>query len=345
MIALLPSIAPLAADSARSRPFDLMSLDAADIRRAALNILAIWILAWLGWEIVKLLARRIVAVATEHPGETPTFREKRGRTIAQLVRGTGRGLIIVAAVLLTLNQFFNITTLLGGAAVIGLAVSFGAQSLVKDYLAGFFILLENQFVVGDSVDAAGKSGIVEKLTLRTVTLRDIEGVVHIIPNGQITTLSNKARGWSRAVVDIGISYDSDIDAAIATLKDESARLAADPDWAWRFEAQPDVLGIESFTDTGVVIRTLLQTRAGMAGDVAREFRRRVVMRFEREGIKGAHHQQVINVHAALAPSGAAPSKPEDISKTTAAGGDATAGQANPPPRAPDPNASIIPGSS
>ena len=130
------------------------------------------------------------------------MREKRGRTIAQLLRSVGRVVIVTIAVLLTFNVFINIAPILAGAGILGLAVSFGAQSLVRDIISGFFILLENQFAVGDVIEAAGKSGVVERMTLRVVVLRDLEGTMHVIPNGEMKVVSNKTRGWSRAVVDI-----------------------------------------------------------------------------------------------------------------------------------------------
>ena len=273
-----------------------------DARQIALNLALTWLLAFLVWQLIKLLAKRIVAVADAHHGETETFRDKRAKTIAQLLRSVGWGVLMIFVTIQTLKQFVDITPYLGGIAVLGLAVSFGAQSLVKDYFAGFFILLENQFVVGDSITAAGKSGIVERLTLRTVRLRDIEGTVHIIPNGQITTLSNKTRGWSRAVVDIGVSYDNNIDRVIAVLQEEADAFNADAAWAARFDAPPDVLGVESFGDTGVTVRILLRTKPGAQSAVAREFRRRVLIGLEREGIKGARALQTI----AVMPQPAAP---------------------------------------
>lgn len=327
MLSLMHTVA-LDLQSVIDRVLAIFDLKPVAVRQVAVKLVGIWLLAWIGWQLFKLLARRIVAVADDHHPETVTFREKRAKTIAQLVRSVGRGVLIVTVVLLTLNQFINISALLGGAAVLGLAVSFGAQSLVKDYFAGFFILLENQFVVGDSIEAAGKSGIVERLTLRTVRLRDIEGTVHIIPNGQITTLSNKTRGWSRAVVDIGVGYDNDIDAVIAVLGKEAASFGADPAWTQRFDSAPEVLGVESFGDTGVTIRVLLRTKPGVQSEVAREFRRRVMIRLERAGIKGARQQQTIQIHQHpdIATSSSPPGAP-----------------GNPPPRPPDPNASPIPG--
>ena len=294
MKGLLPAIAP---DLQSILDWFLAQFDLKPVaaRKVGVSIAAIWIFTWIGWQMVKLLSRRIVATADDHLAEATSFREKRAQTVAQLLRSVGRGALLTFAVFLTLNQFFNLTALLSWAAVFGLAVSFGTQSLVKDYFAGFFILLENQFVVGDSIEAAGKAGTVERLTLRTVRLRDIEGTVHIIPNGQITTLSNKTRGWSRAVVDIGVSYDNDIDRVIAVLREEADRFNADQAWASRFDAPPEVLGVESFGDTGISVRVLLRTRPGLQSEVAREFRRRVVVRLEREGIKGARALRTLAV--------------------------------------------------
>ncbi|HEY3933036.1 MAG TPA: mechanosensitive ion channel family protein [Gemmatimonadales bacterium] len=327
MTALLHSML-LQQQSQVDRVLALLGVTGAEVLHVAFTVISIWVLTWIGWQAVKLLAKRIVAIAAAHPGDSPSLHENRAKTVAQLMRSAGRGLLLVLAIILTLKQFIDITPVLGTAAVLGLAVSFGAQSLVKDYFAGFFILLENQFVVGDSVEAAGKAGVVERLTLRTVTLRDVEGTVHIIPNGQITTLSNKTRGWSRAIVDVGISYDNDIDTVISVLREEAASLAADPEWSARFEAAPQVLGVESFGDNGVNIRTMLQTPPGVQSEVAREFRRRVMIRLEREGIKGARAQPTIQIQ-----QGSAVTPP------------AAAASSNPPPPPPDPNPSPIPGSS
>jgi small conductance mechanosensitive channel len=314
----------------------MFDLKPAVMRQVALKLVVTWLLAWIGWQLVKLVARRVVAVADDHHADTASFREKRAATIAQLLRSAGWGVLMILTIILTLKQFIDIGPVLGATAVLGLAVSFGAQSLVKDYFAGFFILLENQFVVGDSIEAAGQSGVVEHLTLRAVTLRDIEGTVHIIPNGQITTLSNKTRGWSRAVIDVGVGYDNDIDAVIAVLRQEADAFGKDAAWSGKFDSTPDVLGVESFGDTGVTIRVLLRTKPGMQGEVAREFRRRVVIRLEREGIKGARSQQTINIHPA---HDASRPSVEVVTGEPAVAGNA----ANPPPRAPDPNASPIPG--
>ena len=110
-------------------------------------------------------------------------------------------------------------------------MSFGAQSLVKDVISGFFILFENQFAIGDVIEAAGKSGVVEKMTLRVVVLRDLRGVMHVIPNSEIKVVSNMTRGWSRAVVDVGVGYEEDVDRALAVVRDEAAQFSTDQEWA------------------------------------------------------------------------------------------------------------------
>ena len=255
------------------------------VRRIGINLIVTVVFAWVSWQLIKLVARRIVAAADTHQGDIVSFQEKRANTIAKLLRSVGWGVVMVFITIQVLRQFIEITAVLGGLSVVGLAVSFGAQSLVKDYFAGFFILFENQFVVGDSIEAAGKSGVVEKLTLRTVRLRDLEGTVHIIPNGQITTLSNKTRGWSRAVVDIMVAYDNDIDRVLTVLREEVDALGADTPWAGLIDAPPEVLGVESFGENGVSIRVLLRTKPGVQSEVAREFRRRLVIRLERDGVK------------------------------------------------------------
>ena len=273
-----------------------LKIDAAD----AFHLGLIWLSAWAGWQVVRLITRRMVAAATS--GEHVTvLHEKRAKTVASLLRSTGGIVLVLLAIVSSLGvlkiDIFPITAVAG---VAGLAISFGAQSLVKDLITGVFILIENQFAVGDVIEVAGKSGTVERMTLRVVMLRDIEGVVHIIPNGQITTVSNRTRGWSRAVVDVGIAYGSDLEHSVAALKEEAAALAADLTWSSQFDAPPEVVGIENIGENGVTVRVLLRTKPGMQADVAREFRRRVLTRFEREGIKAPSAQQAIHIHQAAA---------------------------------------------
>lgn len=273
---------PAAADTAAAIPPSLLdqiagflSIDPAVLVRGVFEIAIIWGAAWLATRLLKLIVRRILGMVSDKDDRTYTAAEKRGQTIADLVRSVGRVLIIVSALLLTLDIFLDIRTLLAGVGILGLAVSFGAQSLVKDVISGFFILLENQFVVGDVIEAAGKSGTVERISLRAVQLRDLDGTVHVVPNGQIAVVSNQTRSWSRAVVEVSVPRDVEVDRTLDMFRDEAARFYDDAAWHARFEGAPEVPGVEQITDSRLIIRTLLRTVAGSQWDVAREFRRRI----------------------------------------------------------------------
>jgi small-conductance mechanosensitive channel len=299
---------------------EFFDVEAAVLVRKVVAVALIWVVAWIAIRIIRLMARRILAAVDDGDDSTLTLREKRGQTVAQLLRSVGRVVVIVVALLATLNTFIEITPLLAGAGILGLAVSFGAQSLVKDVISGFFILLENQFAVGDVVEAVGKSGVVERMTLRVVQLRDLNGVLHTIPNGQITVVSNKTRGWSRAVIEVGVAYESDIDHALGVFKDEARTLAADTDWQHRMDGPPEVSGIESLGDHAMTIRTLFRTVPGAQWDVAREFRRRIKIRLEHEQIDIPYPQQTVHMRvqddrAAQVATGSAAAAPDSLHET------------------------------
>jgi small-conductance mechanosensitive channel len=272
-----------------------LRLDGAELSRKAAQVVVIWLLAWGAMRLIRLTARRIERMVDDGDATMTTLREKRGMTIAQLLRTIGGTTTIVVAFLLTLNLFVEIGPLLAGAGIIGLAISFGAQSLVKDFISGFFILFEDQFVVGDVIEAAGKSGVVERMSLRVVALRDLQGTLHIIPNGEIKVVSNKTRGWSRAAIDVGIAYDADIDHALEVLRDEAARFSADPAWKGRLEGAVEVPGVESLGDSAVVVRMLARTQPGSQWDVARELRRRLKKRLDAEGLEIPFPQRKVHV--------------------------------------------------
>jgi small-conductance mechanosensitive channel len=272
---------------------ELLELDASVLAKTGIRIVMIWVVVWFCWGVVRMVARRIVRAVDDGDESTLTAAEKRGQTIAQLLRSVGWVVIVVIGVLLTLNLFIDIGPLLAGAGILGLAISFGAQSLVKDVIAGFFQLMENQFSVGDVVELAGKEGTVERMNLRVVHIRDAKGNVHIIPNGQIGVVTNMTKGWSRAVVDIGVEYGTDLDRAIEVLRDESHRLFDDAAWHPRFDGAPEVLGVQELGDSSVVVRTLLRVQPGKQWEVAREFRRRIKLRFDKEGIEIPFPQRVI----------------------------------------------------
>jgi moderate conductance mechanosensitive channel len=281
---------------------EILKIDGEELVRDGARVFGIWLLAWLAYRVVRLTARRIEIAVDDGDDSVTTLRERRGQTIAQLLRSVGRVVVVVIALLLTFNVFIDIGPILAGAGILGLAVSFGAQSLVKDVISGFFILFENQFAIGDVIEIAGKSGVVEKMTLRVAVLRDGEGVMHVVPNSEIKVVSNKTRGWSRAVVDVGIGYDEDIDRALGIIRDEAAQLATDRVWSLQLDGAPEVVGVESLGDSSVVIRTLIRTQPGSQWTVAREFRRRIKNRFDRDGVEIPFPQRKVHVRVEGGPA-------------------------------------------
>jgi small conductance mechanosensitive channel len=277
---------------------NLFRVDPYDLLRKLAAVAVVWLLAWLAMRLVAVVSRRILLAVADGDDTVMSRSEKHGATISQLVHSLGRFLVIALAVLLTLNQFIDIAPLLAGAGIVGLAFSFGAQSLVKDVITGFFLLLDDTIRVGDVVVVAGQTGTVERVSLRSVQLRDLDGTLHTIPNGQITTASNRTRGWGRAVVDVAVSYQTDLTRALDVLQDEATLLAADPAWTARVSGSPQVAGVQQLGADGATLRVLLRTPPGRQQEVAAEFRRRIKARLEREGIEHPQPQQTIRLQAA-----------------------------------------------
>ncbi len=280
---------------------EMLEIDAGLLLRRSLRLVAIWLVAWLVVKGVNLLARRIVKAVDDGDDRYMTLKEKRGYTLAQLFKSVGLFVVLTFALILSLGVFVNVTPLLAGAGVLGLAVSFGAQSLVKDFFAGFFILLEDQFSVGDVVDIENRSGVVERMTLRLTQVRSLDGTLHSIPNGTITAVSNRTRGWSRAVVEVAVAYGTDVDRAMDVLRDEVGSFAQDEEWALMLDGPPEVWGVEALGDSAVTIRTVTRTRPGQQWAVGRELRRRFKNRLDREGIEIPFPQRSVHVRVDQAP--------------------------------------------
>ena len=250
------------------------------------RILGAFVVAWLSYWALRLVLRRIDQHITAQAGPSPTPQLQRTRTLLSLLRSVGVVLIVVIFLFMTLNAMgVQLGPLLAGAGVVGLAVSFGAQSLVKDVISGLFMLFENQFGVGDVIRIEGVSGAVEEMTLRVVVLRDVYGVVHIVPNGEIKKVSNLTRSWARVVLDVGVAYREDADRVMAVLREVGEELYADEDWRPLLVEPVEVPGIEAFGDSAVTIRVWAKTLPLKQWDVARELRRRIKVRFDREGIE------------------------------------------------------------
>jgi len=273
----------------------ILEINGETMVRNGARVVGIWVLAWLAYRVIRLAAIRIEKAVDDGDDSVTTLRERRGKTISQLLRSMGRVVVFAIALLLTFNVFIDIGPILAGAGILGLAVSFGAQSLVKDVISGFFILFENQFAIGDVIEAGGKSGVVEKMSMRVVVLRDIQGAMHIIPNGEIKVVSNMTRGWSRAVVDVGVGYEEDVDRALGVVRDEAASFSTDPDWASQLDGPVEVPGLEALGDSAMVIRSLIRTQPGSQWAAAREYRRRLKLRFDRENIEIPFPQRRVHV--------------------------------------------------
>jgi len=231
-----------------------------------------------------LIRRSKNRIESRHPDNIEM--QKRAETLSRLVETTMRVVILAAVLLMILKEAgIDIGPLLAGAGVVGLAVGFGAQSLVKDVIGGFFILLENHMNVGDVVEIAGKAGLVEAINLRVTTLRDLGGNVHVIPNGEITTLTNMTKEWSRALLDIGVAYKEDVDVVTGILREVADGMRNDQEYAPRILEPLEVLGLDSFGNSSVNIKVMMKTAPREQWAVAREYRRRIKKVFDERGIE------------------------------------------------------------
>jgi len=258
-----------------------------------LRLASIVMIALILIRILGTVTRRLVPAAGEGLGRIARMREQHTKTLAGLLYSAGTAVIIVGAILTALPEFgFNITPIAAVAGLASLAFGFGAQHLVRDLINGFFAIVEDQFVVGETVRIGTVVGRVEHLTLRRTVIRDIQGALVSIPNGEITQVANLSRDWGQIFVDIGLPPGSSSDAALAALEQVSGEFRTDPAWSPVLVDGPRVLGIESFGASGVVLRMQLRTIPGRQDDAARELRRRIQNRFDQEQIRWNGVQRV-----------------------------------------------------
>ena len=273
----------------------LLGLGESALVRQVMAVGAILVLAWVGLRAVRFVVRRIQKKASAHETLTGEEQIQRTQTWTELAYSVARAVIWVTAALLILDLFFPIGPLLAGVGVFGLALSFGAQSLVKDFISGFFVLAENQFTLGDTVSIEGTTGTIEKMTLRVVMFRDVEGVLHIVPYGTISKVSNLTSGWARAVLDVGVAYREDVDRVIEVLRDMCVALWEDDEWSVHLTKEPEVLGVQDLADSSVNVRLVAHTRPGKQWLVKRELRRRTKNRFDEEGIEIPFPQRTLHI--------------------------------------------------
>ena len=256
---------------------------------SALRLLLTLILLWIAVTAVKVLLRRLeqrLIALSETRGEIPTEARKRAETLVRLLR---QGVVIMVwavGILVALREVgLEIGPILASVGVAGLAVGFGAQNLVKDVISGFFLILENQVRVGDVAIVNGTGGLVEQLNFRTIVLRDLQGTVHVFPNGSIEKLANLTQVWSAFVFNIGVAYKEDVDRVIPIMRRIGNEMRADDYFGPSILEDIEIFGVDDFADSAVVIKGRIKTLPIKQWEVGREYRRRLKQAFDREGVE------------------------------------------------------------
>jgi small conductance mechanosensitive channel len=257
--------------------------------------------AWVANRLVRRAIRRMVEHMTDdgglaalraptalaRTGEIPSLRRvQRAETVGALLKSVASFGIWTLAGLMALGTLgLDLGPLIAGAGIVGVAVGFGSQNLVRDFISGIFMLMEDQYGVGDVVDAGPATGTVEGVGLRTTRLRDVNGTLWHIPNGEIRRVGNRSQGWARALVDVEVAYSTDLDDATRTIEQVANDLYADPHWAPRILETPEVWGVEELGPDGIRVRLVAKTRPLEQWKVARELRARLKVAFDQAGIE------------------------------------------------------------
>jgi moderate conductance mechanosensitive channel len=277
-----------------------------------IRIVVILLLAWIGLRLVRKAIRRAVVRATEPEGlaarrlgakirlidDSPrafsTRRAQRADAMGALFTSISGFVVWTLALFMILGTFgINLGPLIAGAGLVGVAVGFGAQNLVRDFISGVSMLLEDQFGVGDVIDAGEAVGVVEGISLRTTRIRDVTGTLWHVPNGEITRIGNMSQEWARALLDIGVAYGTDIDAASEIILRVANAMAEEPDHAEEILEEPEVWGVQDLADDSVVIRLVVKTVPGRQWAVARALRRRIKMAFDAANVEIPFPQRTV----------------------------------------------------
>jgi small conductance mechanosensitive channel len=258
-------------------------LDTHGIRILVIIIIAVALYLLLRRFVPPVVKRTITQRMKRYPEEEI---KKRVDTLSSAIVNTGTVVIAVFAIITILPEFgVNIAALLAALGIVGIAVGFGAQSLIRDLLAGIFILLEDQYRVGDVVKIAGIAGLVEQIGLRRTILRDLDGIVHSIPNGEIRVASNFTKLYSRVNLNISVAYGEDLDRVIEVINRVCKEMAEEPKWSADFVSTPQVLRVDKLGDSGIDIKILGDTKPMRQWDIMGELRLRIKRTFDKEGIE------------------------------------------------------------
>ena len=271
---------PLAdlADNFIGKPLTMMML-------VVLGVIVRWALYRVIDRVVRRAETAVLPGRWEGAIANPDRRVQRTRTIGDALKSTVTILVVAVVGTMLLSELgINVAPIIASAGIVGVALGFGAQSLVRDFLSGTFMILEDQLGVGDVVDLGEMSGTVEAVSLRVTRVRDINGTVWYVPNGQILRVANNSQGWARAVVDVVVAYSSDLNQASAILREVAADVWDDDELRPVLVEEPEVTGIEGFGTDGVTLRVMVKTQPLQQWKVAREIRARVKRRFDHEHI-------------------------------------------------------------
>lgn len=267
----------------------LGNVDWQSIIFSTLRMLLILVIAWIVVSVVKMMLRRLerrLIFRGRAEGELATESAKRAETLVRLLRQAVVIVIWVMVLLVILREVgIEIAPILASAGVVGLAVGFGAQNLVRDVIAGFFMILENQVRVGDVAIINGTGGLVEQINFRTIVLRDLAGIVHIFPNGTINTFANMTSQWSAYVFNVGVAYKEDIDRVIDIMKRVGDEMKRDERFGSMMIEDIEIFGVDKFADSAIMIQGRLKTHPIKQWDVGREYLRRLKAEFDREGVE------------------------------------------------------------
>ncbi|MCB8984578.1 MAG: mechanosensitive ion channel family protein [Ardenticatenaceae bacterium] len=259
-----------------------------------LAILAILVLCVAAYFLLGLLVRFVTRRVKSLDAKDDTLLDRRADTISDVLYSAGLVVIFVTALVMVLEEIgVPIAPLLASVGVVGLALGLGAQTLVKDVISGLFILLENQYMITDVIEVNGIVGNVEMMTLRATTLRDAAGTLYIVPNGEIRIVANRTRDWSRAIIDVGIAYEADVDRALAALQSIGEEMVADPEIGPLLLEAPQVTGVEGLEEWAVRLRMMVKTKPNQQWDVQRYLRRRIRLEFADRGIDLAFPRQEV----------------------------------------------------
>jgi moderate conductance mechanosensitive channel len=253
------------------------------------RIALVLILAWTGLLVIDELLSKLEArllKKSKDSGEPPTESAKRVETLVRLIRQAIHIVFWTTVILIILREVgIDIRPILASAGILGLAIGFGAQNLVRDCISGFFFILENQVRVGDVAVVNGTGGLVERINFRTIVLRDLAGVVHIFPNGTVTTLSNLTHDWSAYVFEIGVAYKENTDRVIEVMKRVGEELRQDSTYSALIPEDPEIFGVDKLGDSAVIIKGRIKTKPIRQWMVGREYLRRIKLAFDAAGIE------------------------------------------------------------